>query len=216
MLKIVSTTPYSDQKMGTAGLRRKSKVVIQPNYIENFLQSIFNTIGDLSGHTYIVGGDGRFYNDVAIQKFIKMAAANGIHKLIIGQNGLLSTPASSNLILKNKTDGGFIFSASHNPGGENGDFGVKYATASGGQAPSSLSDAIYQNTLTIKEYKIMDVADIDLSKIGSSCGSIFFIPFSIIDFVISLQNSVNLTLCAASCISPVTATLKKEKAPSLS
>ena len=102
MLKIVSTTPYSDQKMGTAGLRRKSKVVIQPNYIENFLQSIFNTIGDLSGHTYIVGGDGRFYNDVAIQKFIKMAAANGIHKLIIGQNGLLSTPASSNLILKIK------------------------------------------------------------------------------------------------------------------
>ncbi|MBQ8436338.1 MAG: alpha-D-glucose phosphate-specific phosphoglucomutase [Alphaproteobacteria bacterium] len=167
MLKIVPTTPYTDQKMGTAGLRRKSKVVTQPNYIENFLQSIFNTIGDLSGHTYIVGGDGRFYNDVAIQKFIKMAAANGIHKLIIGQNGLLSTPASSNLILKNKTDGGFVFSASHNPGGKNGDFGVKYATASGGQAPSSISDKIYQNTLNITEYKIMDVSDIDLSKIGT-------------------------------------------------
>lgn len=167
MLKIVPTTPYTDQKMGTAGLRRKSKVVIQPNYIENFLQSIFNTIGDLSGHTYVVGGDGRFYNDIAIQKFIKMAAANGVSKLIIGQNGLLSTPASSNLILKNKTDGGFVFSASHNPGGENGDFGVKYATASGGQAPSSVSDAIYKNTLSIKEYKIIDIADIDLSKIGT-------------------------------------------------
>ncbi|MBE6459318.1 MAG: alpha-D-glucose phosphate-specific phosphoglucomutase [Alphaproteobacteria bacterium] len=167
MLKIVPTTPYTDQKMGTAGLRRKSKVVIQPNYIENFLQSIFNTIGNLNGHTYVVGGDGRFYNDVAIQKFIKMAAANGVSKLIIGQNGLLSTPASSNLILKNKTDGGFVFSASHNPGGENGDFGVKYATASGGQAPSTVSDKIYKNTLSIKEYKIMDIADIDLSKIGT-------------------------------------------------
>ena len=167
MLKIVPTTPYTDQKMGTAGLRRKSKVVVQPNYIENFLQSIFNTIGDLNGHTYVVGGDGRFYNDVAIQKFIKMAAANGISKLIIGKNGLLSTPASSNLILKNKTNGGFVFSASHNPGGEKGDFGVKYATASGGQAPSSVSYTIYQNTLSIKEYKIMDIADIDLSKIGT-------------------------------------------------
>ena len=96
MLKIVSTTPYTDQKMGTAGLRRKSKVVVQPNYVENFLQSIFNTIGNVKGQTYIVGGDGRFYNDVAIQKLIKMAAANGIGKLIIGQNGFLSTPASSN------------------------------------------------------------------------------------------------------------------------
>lgn len=167
MLKIVSTTPYTDQKMGTAGLRRKSKVVVQPNYIENFLQSIFNTIGNVKGQTYIVGGDGRFYNDIAIQKLIKMAAANGIGKLIIGQNGFLSTPASSNLILKNKTDGGFVLSASHNPGGPDGDFGIKYATASGGQAPSSVSDAIYKNTLSIKEYKIMDVPDIDLSKLGT-------------------------------------------------
>ena len=167
MIKIVPTTPYSDQKMGTAGLRRKSQVVTQPNYIENFIQSIFNTIGDLKGHTYIVGGDGRFYNDIAIQKLIKMSAANGVSKLIIGQHGLLSTPASSNLILKNKTNGGFVLSASHNPGGPNGDFGLKYATASGGQAPASVSDAIYQNTLNIKEYKIMDVADIDLSKIGT-------------------------------------------------
>ena len=167
MLKIVSTTPYTDQKMGTAGLRRKSKVVVQSNYVENFLQSIFNTIGNVKGQTYIVGGDGRFYNDVAIQKLIKMAAANGIGKLIIGQNGFLSTPASSNLILKNKTDGGFVLSASHNPGGPNGDFGIKYATASGGQAPSSVSDAIYKNTLSIKEYKIMDVPDIDLSKLGT-------------------------------------------------
>ena len=125
MLKTISTTPYTDQKMGTAGLRKKSKVVMQPNYIENFIQAIFNTIGDLRGKTFILGGDGRFYNDIAIQKLIKMAAANGIGKLIVGQNGFLSTPASSNLILKNKTDGGFVLSASHNPGGPNGDFGLK-------------------------------------------------------------------------------------------
>lgn len=167
MLKIVSTTPYNDQKMGTAGLRKKSKVVLQPNYIENFIQAIFNTIGDLKGKTFILGGDGRFYNDIAIQKLIKMAAANGIGKLIIGQNGFLSTPASSNLILKNKTDGGFVLSASHNPGGPDGDFGLKYATASGGQCPSAVSDKIYENAKNIKEYKILDVPDIDLSRLGS-------------------------------------------------
>ena len=167
MLKIVSTTPYNDQKMGTAGLRKKSKVVLQPNYIENFIQAIFNTIGDLKGKTFILGGDGRFYNDIAIQKLIKMAAANGIGKLIVGQNGFLSTPASSNLILKNKTDGGFVLSASHNPGGPDGDFGLKYATASGGQCPSAVSDKIYENTKNIKEYKIMDVPDIDLSRLGT-------------------------------------------------
>ncbi len=167
MLKIVSTTPYNDQKMGTAGLRKKSKVVLQPNYIENFIQAIFNTIGDLKGKTFILGGDGRFYNDIAIQKLIKMAAANGIGKLIVGQNGFLSTPASSNLILKNKTDGGFVLSASHNPGGPDGDFGLKYATASGGQCPSAISDKIYENTKNIKEYKIMDVPDIDLSRLGT-------------------------------------------------
>ena len=167
MLKIVSTTPYNDQKMGTAGLRKKSKVVLQPNYIENFIQAIFNTIGDLKGKTFILGGDGRFYNDIAIQKLIKMAAANGIGKLIVGQNGFLSTPASSNLILKNKTDGGFVLSASHNPGGPDGDFGLKYATTSGGQCPSAVSDKIYENTKNIKEYKIMDVPDIDLSRLGT-------------------------------------------------
>ena len=195
MLKIVPTTPYSDQKMGTAGLRRKSKVIIQPNYIENFLQSIFNSIGNLQGHTYVVGGDGRFYNDIAIQKFIKMAAANGISKLIIGQHGLLSTPASSNLILKNKTDGGFVFSASHNPGGKNGDFGVKYATASGGQAPSHVSDSIYKNTLNITEYKIMDVADIDLSVIGTQKLGDMTIEIidPVNDYVEMLQNIFDFT-----------------------
>ena len=172
MIKTITTTPYTDQKMGTAGLRRKSKVVVQPNYIENFMQSIFNVIGDLKGKTFVVGGDGRYYNDVAIQKIIKMAAANGVSRLIVGQNGYMSTPAGSNIILKNKADGGFILSASHNPGGINGDFGIKYSNHTGGQIPSSISDKIYQETLKIKEYKICDVADIDLSKLGRQevCG----------------------------------------------
>lgn len=167
MIKTVSTTPYDDQKMGTAGLRKKSKVVMQPNYIENFLQSIFNTIGNLEGKTFVVGGDGRFYNDIAIQKIIKIAAANGASKLIIGQNGFISTPAGSNIILKNKADGGLILSASHNPAGINGDFGIKYSNETGGQTSSSVTDSIYKNTKEIKEYKIYDTPDVDLSKIGT-------------------------------------------------
>lgn len=168
MIKTVQTTPYSDQKMGTGGLRKKTKVMMQPNYFENFIQSIFNTISNLQGKVFVVGGDGRYYNDKAIQQFIKMAAANGVSKLIIGQNGFLSTPASSNILLKNKTDGGFVFSASHNPGGINGDFGIKYANETGGQIPTSISDKIYENSKHITEYKIFESPDIDLSKIGSS------------------------------------------------
>lgn len=168
MIKTVHTTPYSDQKMGTGGLRKKTKVMMQPNYFENFIQSIFNTIGNLQGKVFVVGGDGRYYNDKAIQQFIKMAAANGVAKLIIGQNGLLSTPASSNILLKNKTDGGFVFSASHNPGGLNGDFGIKYANETGGQIPTKISDKIYENSKNITEYKIYESTDIDLSKIGST------------------------------------------------
>ena len=172
MIKTISTTPYGDQKMGTAGLRKKSQTAMQPNYVENFMQSIFNTIGKLDDKTFLVGGDGRFYNDIAIQKIIKMAAANGVKKLVIGQNGFISTPAGSNVILKNKLDGGFVLSASHNPGGPNGDFGIKYSNQTGGQVPSSVTDKIFENTKSIKEYKICDTADIDLSKLGKQqlCG----------------------------------------------
>ncbi len=168
MIQTIQTTPYSDQKMGTGGLRKKTKVMMQPNYFENFIQSIFNTIGNLHGKVFVVGGDGRYYNEKAIQQFIKMAAANGVAKLIVGQNGFLSTPASSNILLKNKTDGGFVFSASHNPGGINGDFGIKYANETGGQIPTSISDKIYETSKHITEYKICDAPDIDLSKIGST------------------------------------------------
>ena len=167
MITTVSTTPYTDQKMGTAGLRKKSKIAMQPNYVENFMQSIFNAIGRLDDKTFLVGGDGRFYNDIAIQKIIKMAAANGVKKLVIGQNGFVSTPAGSNIILKNKLDGGFVLSASHNPGGENGDFGIKYSNQTGGQVPASVTDKIYANTLSIREYKIYDAPDIDLSRLGT-------------------------------------------------
>ena len=190
MIQTISTIPYTDQKMGTAGLRRKSKVVMQEHYIENFMQSIFDVIGDLNGKTYVLGGDGRFYNDIAIQKIIKMAAANGVTKLVIGQNGFLSTPASSNIILKNKLDGGFFLSASHNPGGINGDFGIKYANQSGGQCPSSTSDAIYQRTLNIKEFKICDAPDIDLSKLGTQelCGMTIEIIDPVKDYVEMMEH----------------------------
>lgn len=166
MIQVIATTPYTDQKMGTAGLRKKSKVVMQEHYFENFLQSIFNTI-DPAGKTFVVGGDGRFYNSIAIQKLIKMAAANGVKKLIVGQNGFLSTPASSNMILKRRTDGGFVLSASHNPGGENGDFGIKFATETGGQCSSRVSDRIFAVSQTISEFKTVDAADIDLSRLGT-------------------------------------------------
>lgn len=166
MLKIVKTTPYSDMKMGTAGLRKKSKVVLQENYLENFVQSVFNAIGGVEGLTFILGGDGRYYNKVAIQKIMKMAAANGMKKMIVGQNGFISTPASSNILLMNKADGGFVLSASHNPGGINGDFGIKYAVASGGQCPTSISDKIYEISKTIGEYKTLDEPDVDLSRLG--------------------------------------------------
>ena len=166
MIRTVQTQPYSDQKMGTGGLRKKTKVMMQPNYFENFIQSVFNAIGGVKGKTYVVGGDGRFFNKEAIQKFIKMAAANGIKKLIIGQNGFMSTPAGSNVMLKNHTDGGFILSASHNPGGENGDFGIKYANETAGQVPTSVSDKIFEESKKISEYKICDTQDIDLKNLG--------------------------------------------------
>ena len=167
MIKIVKTTPYADQKMGTAGLRKKAKEASQENYVENFVQSIFNAIGGVDGKTFVLGGDGRYYNKIAIQKIMKMAAANGMKKLIVGQNGYISTPTSSRVLLDNHADGGFVLTASHNPGGINGDFGIKYATATGGQCPTSISDKIYENTKNISEYKTMDAPDVDLSELGT-------------------------------------------------
>lgn len=167
MLKTVRTTPYTDQKMGTAGLRKKSTIATQENYLENFVQSVFNAVGGVKGQTFILGGDGRYFNKTAIQKIMKMSAANGMKKMIVGQYGLMSTPTSSRVLLKNKADGGFVLTASHNPGGINGDFGIKYAVASGGQCPTSVSDKIYENSKNIQEYKILEAPDVDLSCLGT-------------------------------------------------
>ena len=189
MIITVPTTPYTDQKMGTAGLRRKSNVVVQKNYIENFVQSIFNVIGNLSDKTFLLGGDGRFYNKIAIQKIIKMAAANGVKKLVVAKDGFISTPAGSIVIRKNKLNGGFVLTASHNPGGQNGDFGLKYSNESGGQIPSSVSDKIYEETKKITEYRICDGADVDLSHIGTQtyCGMEIEVIDAIKDYVELMQ-----------------------------
>jgi len=163
----IETTAFTDQKPGTSGLRKKVTHFKQANYLENFVQSIFNTFQTCSGKTLVLGGDGRFYNREAIQIILKMASANGIQRVIVGLGGILSTPAASHLIRKYETHGGIILSASHNPGGPKGDFGIKFNTANGGPAPENITDAIYQNTLSISEYKIVDCDDIDLNNVAS-------------------------------------------------
>jgi len=162
----ISTTPYTDQKPGTSGLRKKVTVFQQANYLENFVQSIFNSLENFQETALILGGDGRYFNRQAIQIIIKIAAANGFSELIIGQGGLLSTPAASHIIRKNKAFGGIILSASHNPGGPDEDFGIKYNVSNGGPAPEKVTDALYENSTTITEYKIADIADVDLDNIG--------------------------------------------------
>jgi len=162
----IATTPFNDQRPGTSGLRKKVGVFQQPNYLENFVQSTFNSLQDVKGKTLVVGGDGRFYNEQAIQIILKMAAANGFSHAIVGQNGLLSTPAASCVIRKYKAFGGIILSASHNPAGPNGDFGIKYNISNGGPAPETITEAIFENTQTINQYLIVDEADVDLTTIG--------------------------------------------------
>lgn len=175
----IKTTPFEGQKPGTSGLRKRVSVFQQPHYLENFVQSIFDGVADLNGGTLVLGGDGRFHNDVTIQTIIKMAAANKVKHLIVAQNGLLSTPAASHIIRKKKATGGIILSASHNPAGPNGDFGIKYNIANGGPAPESVTDAIFAATQTIEEYYILSAPDLDLSKIGET--SLGDMTISIID-----------------------------------
>ena len=163
----VQTKPIEGQKPGTSGLRKKTSVFRSPRYLENFVQCIFDGTGGASGKTYVLGGDGRFFNRQAIRTVIRMAAANGAKRLIVGENGILSTPAASLLIRKYKTDGGIILSASHNPGGENGDFGIKFNAANGGPAPEKITDAIQAKTLEISEYRISEEEAGDITKVGS-------------------------------------------------
>lgn len=165
---IHKTTPYNDQKPGTSGLRKKVKVFRQPGYLENFVQSVFDVIGDFKGKTLVVGGDGRFYNREAIRTILKMAAASGFGRVLVGQGGILSTPAASCVIRKHRAHGGIILSASHNPGGPDEDFGIKYNTANGGPAPEKVTEAIYARTLEIDHYRILEAGDIDLDTIGTA------------------------------------------------
>lgn len=178
-IKTITTHPYSDQKPGTSGLRKKVTTFQQQNYLENFVQSIFDCLGEVSGQTLVLGGDGRYFNRQAIQIIIKMAAANQFGGLIIGQGGLLSTPAASHLIRKNQALGGIILSASHNPGGPDEDFGIKYNASNGGPAPEKFTDSLYNRSQVIDKYKIADIENIDLDQIGTQ--NVGDLKISIID-----------------------------------
>lgn len=167
-IQAINTTPFNDQKPGTSGLRKRVTVFQQPHYLENFVQSIFDTLNAPAGATLTLGGDGRYYNREAIQIILKMAAANGFGKVLVGQDGILSTPAASCIIRKFNTFGGLILSASHNPGGVDGDFGIKYNTENGGPAPEKITEAIFEKSKTIQHYKIIEAPDIALDVIGET------------------------------------------------
>lgn len=165
-IETVSCSPIAGQRPGTSGLRKKTRVFMQPGYVENFVQSVFDAIDGAKGKTFVVGGDGRYFNAAAIQTILKMAAANGAARVIVGQSGILSTPAASHLIRLNGTDGGLILSASHNPGGIDEDFGLKYNISNGGPAPEGVTAAIHGRTETIDRYMIADAPDLDIETIG--------------------------------------------------
>ncbi len=167
MSEIVATKPFDGQKPGTSGLRKKVTVFAQPHYAENFIQSVFDTLSGFEGKTLVIGGDGRYYNKEVIVTAIQMAAANGFGRVLVGRDGLLSTPAASNVIRQYDAFGGLILSASHNPGGPDGDFGIKYNIGNGGPAPEKITDAIFANTQKISQYRI-ERGNVDLSKIGTA------------------------------------------------
>jgi len=166
--RTVSTMPFTDQKPGTSGLRKRVRVFRQAHYLENFVQSVFDTIAAPPGATLVLGGDGRYYNCEAIQVILKMAAANGFGRVLVGQGGILSTPAASCMIRKYRTHGGIILSASHNPGGPDGDFGIKYNIANGGPAPEKITEAIFAASRKIAQYRVMDAPDVALDTLGDS------------------------------------------------
>lgn len=164
-IRTVVTEPIPGQKPGTSGLRKKTPVFMGRHYLENFVQAIFDVVG-AQGKTFVLGGDGRYFNDRAAQVILRMAAANGAARVIVGQGAILSTPAASHLIRLNKTDGGIIMSASHNPGGPHEDFGVKFNMPNGGPAPEGVTEAMFQRTTTITEYRMAEAQDVDLMAIG--------------------------------------------------
>ena len=167
MIRTVATKPYDDQKPGTSGLRKKVPVFQQKNYVENFIQSVFDSLEGFEGKTLVIGGDGRYFNREVIQIALRMAAANGFGKVMVGQGGILSTPAASNIIRRYKAFGGLVLSASHNPGGPHEDFGIKYNAGNGGPAPEKLTDRIFARTKAVDSYRIADFADVDLDTVGT-------------------------------------------------
>src|SRR5208282_987951 len=167
MIEIFPTTPFDDQRPGTSGLRKKTTAFQKPRYVENFIQSIMDCREGFEGATLVGGGDGRYFKREAIQIVLKIAIANGFGKILVGQGGILSTPAASNLIRRNGAFGGVILSASHNPGGPGGDFGIKYNAGNGGPAPEKLTEVVFVRSKSITQYKIVTAPDIDLDVLGS-------------------------------------------------
>ena len=168
MIQTHPTTPFDGQKPGTSGLRKKVRVFAQPNYAENFIQSVFDVVEREPGSTLVVGGDGRYHNRTVIQQVIRMAAANGYARVLVGQGGILSTPAASHVIRKYGASGGLILSASHNPGGPDEDFGIKYNIANGGPAPESVTAAIHARTIEIDQWRAVEAPDVDLDRQGET------------------------------------------------
>jgi phosphoglucomutase len=167
-IQTVATTPFAGQRPGTSGLRKKVTEFQQPGYLENFVEAIFLTLGDCSGRTLVLGGDGRFYNRSAIQTILRMAAAHKVARVLVGRGGILSTPAVSCVIRKRGAFGGVVLSASHNPGGPDGDFGIKYNIENGGPAPEKITEAIFAHTQLLSEYRISDAGPVNLDDIGTT------------------------------------------------
>lgn len=192
-LRVVATKPFEGQKPGTSGLRKKVKVFAEPNYTENFVQCILDSVGEsvIRGSLLVVGGDGRFFLKEAIDLIIRICAANGVERLIIGQNGVLSTPAVSSLIRGSKANGGIILTASHNPGGPDNDFGIKYNCENGGPAPDKMTNLMYDLSTKIKEYKIADGISVDLGKIGTNSFEVGGKKF-VVDIIDSVADYVTL------------------------
>ncbi|MCW5662588.1 MAG: alpha-D-glucose phosphate-specific phosphoglucomutase [Piscinibacter sp.] len=163
----IPTQPYAGQQPGTSGLRKKVTVFQQPDYLENFVQSLFDCLPNTAGQTLVLGGDGRFHNRVAVQTILRMAAAHGFGRVLVGQRGILSTPAVSCVIRKHHAYGGIVLSASHNPGGPDGDFGIKYNVGNGGPAPEKLTEAVFARTKEIKSYRISDQGAPDFDRPGT-------------------------------------------------
>ncbi len=190
-IQTLSIQPFSGQKPGTSGLRKSTATFRQPHYLEAFVQSIFDAVGDPRGQTLVLGGDGRYYNREAIQIILRMAAANGLGRVLVGQNGILSTPAASCVIRKTGAMGGIILSASHNPGGPEGDFGIKFNTANGGPAPESVTQAIYERTQQIDQYRTVEAADIDLGSVAThTLGALQVVVFDPVEDYAQLMGSL--------------------------